>query len=131
MTIHYYPDISGGSPTAGSVLKFIDHLAKDEPKLYAMVRSTIDKLSIPGATMDSILPTWHGNLSHLSAPIRELRIPPTRSGGVVRLYYCIDKRSPNAIVILDGEVKKNNRASAYTKQAVKRYNELDKLYKGQ
>jgi len=110
MVIHYWPYPLEAEDAPGSVHGFIDGLAKDEPVLFALVAQTLTTLGRDGNDLDSILQSWSERMKTKSCPLWELRIPPKRTGGVVRLYFCFDPDNHGGIVILDGEVKKNNNA---------------------
>ena len=67
-----------------------------------------------------------GTLKHISEPIMEFRIPPTKSGGVVRLYFSYLNKEKDSIIILSAE-RKNGRSKAdpkKIKQAISRYKKV-------
>ncbi|MBU1218776.1 hypothetical protein KKF34_13935 [Myxococcota bacterium] len=47
-------------------------------------------------------------IKKLADELYEIRIPPTGKGGVARLYFCLSN-TKNALVILEGELKKKNK----------------------
>ncbi|MEL7556575.1 MAG: hypothetical protein AAGU26_10365 [bacterium] len=123
MRIYYWPDIPNlhikPSPSADGFIKF---LGKRNVKIYSLVNKTLKKLEEEGNNLDSLANGWIKRLSN--TPLSELRIPPHNKSGVIRLYYCTERRFPDSIIILDWQFKNNDKEKANTTLAKKRYGEL-------
>jgi hypothetical protein len=134
MEISLYPDNSFDENKSnlcenesGSFNKFFKNLKKEYPALFALTRNTLKDVK-----KADDLSLWENNkragrLKWVKEPIWEFRIPPTRSGGVVRLYFGYDKHNKRKIHILQAEVKHDTEANPEkVKSAIDRFKEVCK-----
>jgi phage-related protein len=95
---------------------------KNRAELSAKFRSTIETIERHGIEyLKETQPKWVSPLSHISEPLSELRIPPTRKGGVLRVYFF--RVSEEEICLLDIQFKRG-KDRADTASAQKRYREI-------
>jgi hypothetical protein len=126
MKVTFYP---GSEDIEGShgIEKLISELRRKYPRLWSLVRTTIDKISSENVTnLDLyIRMNWVSRLSHIEEPLYEFRIPPKAKGGVVRLYFAYVHGS---VMVLSGEIKigKSNANSTKISTAVTKYREVFK-----
>lgn len=128
MKITFYPDYedikeitSIDSLVSGSIGRLFKDLKKEKPpKLWIMVRNTMEKV-----TSVSNLDMFKSNewVKHIDGKIWEFRIPPTKQGGVIRLYF--GYKAEDHIIILSGERKTKKEADQNKiDDAKKRYKEV-------
>ena len=126
MKVFFYP---GSEDLEGShgIEKLLEELRKKYPRLWSLVRRTINEISAENVTnLDLyIRKNWVSRLSNVEEPLYEFRIPPKAKGGVVRLYFAYVHRS---VMVLSGEIKigKSNANSAKISSAVTKYREVFK-----
>ena len=107
MKIIYYRDSTNYENATSSIKKFFSKLQKKRPDLWTMTMNTLKKIE----TESNYIKILEGNegvsrLRYTKEPIFELRIPPTKGGGVVRLYFGYKKNNNNIIYIFSAELKK-------------------------
>jgi len=57
---------------------------------------------------------WVCILRNVEVPLYEFKIPRTRRGGVVRIYFAYSKNEENAIVLFTAELKKKEQIKSQT-----------------
>ena len=125
MNVIFCPNLTEFDEIEGQFKKLFNDLKKKHPKLFALVRTTIEKVKKSQNLSDLERQRWVSRLSEASLPIYEFRIPPTKKGGVVRLYFGYKKSDKNTIVILTGELKHKKEADPIKiKSAEKYYKEV-------
>jgi hypothetical protein len=126
MKVTYYRDQTDFEEGDGPILRFIRDLQSAKPHLFALVRETMMDV----AKIDNLekykKTKWVKKIPKQSKPIFEFRIPPTKSGGVVRLYFGYKKRLKSEICILSCELKRGKTKAdpKKLKLAEKRYSEV-------
>jgi len=63
-----------------------------------------------------------GEMEKLEGNLHEMRIPPKRRGGVVRIYFCVNPEDAQELILLDAELK-HETAPGRTGAASKRLSE--------
>lgn len=125
MKIIHYPDQDDLDDKSGVIGRFFKILKKQRPDLWVLVREVMEKVK---KSPDLELFKRQKIVDHISYskfPLYEFRIPPKKSGGVVRLYFAHKENDPKVIVILSAELKKEKKASPEKiKQAEQRYQEV-------
>lgn len=120
MRIVTFPDLRPLRGGEGPVQKFLSSLRRKRADLWTLV----DQLMRAVKDLENLKPYEQsevvGKLGEIKAPLYEFRIPKTKRGGVVRIYFCY--KEPGCIVLLDAELKKGHEAN--TDSAEKRYWEL-------
>lgn len=110
----------------GPIKKFFKKLENKHPKLWALTYTTLKEVE-KSENLDMLKRDSRvGALKYISEPILEFRIPPTKSGGVVRLYFSYMSKNKDSIIILSAE-RKNGRRKAdpeKIKQAIARYKKV-------
>lgn len=126
MRILYWPQCGEKDSGDVSLEDFLSRLKlKKHPDLWTLVRNTIKKAEEPQGWAALRGTGWVRPLREIKEPIWEFRIPPTRRGGVVRIYFC--HKGDDSIVCLVGEFKKRVEASSQKiHQAQMRYREVCK-----
>lgn len=106
----------------GPVQKFLSSLKRKRADLWTLVdqqmRTARNLENLRAFELAEIV----GRLGEVKAPLYEFRIPKTRRGGVVRIYFCYRTEEPGCIILLDAELKKGHAANIDS--AEKRYREL-------
>ena len=87
MKVLYWPQLDERKTPEVSLEDFHSKLKRKRPDLWAMVRETIKQAEKPGGIEALRKSQWVSRLSG-SDPIWEFRIPPTKRGGEVRIYFC-------------------------------------------
>jgi hypothetical protein len=112
MKITFYPDSSEieddakfDTISSGQVGRLFKELRKKRPDLNSLVKKLLKKV-YEKESIQFLFDT--GEMDHLSGDIYEFRIPPQKSGGVVRLYFGYKEK--NHIVVYKGELKKGRAA---------------------
>jgi len=101
MRFSWYPQFLDPDATA-KVQKFIQKDLKKYPDLLSRVRTflvSVEKVE----NLDSYYKS--GEMAKLEGALHEMRIPPTRRGGVVRIYFCVNPEDSREIMLLDAELK--------------------------
>jgi hypothetical protein len=136
MKIFFYPDFEFSDnagdnlekrigESSGSIVKFLDKLRIKRPELWSLVKTTLTNAQ--NDILFDLLKrqSWIEPLVGTKEPIHEFRIPPTKKGGVVRLYFGYKQNDPKTIFILSAELKKNTETNnERIKQAEQRYKEV-------
>lgn len=105
MKFEWFPEELDSQATA-TVKKFLSKGLKKHSDLRAKVKAFMQKVEETEDLQkffdaETIAPL-HGNKKGLY----EMRIPPERRGGVVRIYFCFSVDSRDTLVLLDAELKK-------------------------
>ncbi len=109
----------------GSVVRFLEKLRNERPDLWTQVSVTLNKVMESSNLGIFERQGRVEKLKRTSVPIYEFKIPPTRKGGVVRLYFAFKKNDLNTIHILSAELKhKKEPDPIKIKQAEQRYKEV-------
>ena len=115
MKLIWYPSYLEND-TESSVKVFIRKDLAKYHDLRLRVESFLKKMEV----LQDLQPLFS---SEQLAPVRnglyEMRIPPQRRGGVVRIYYCTGLVEKSTLVLLDAEFKKET-APGRTETALKR-----------
>jgi phage-related protein len=128
LKVRFYPDLSGENTGATSVFRTIEKLKRKHQELYSLVREVL--LDVEKNCDDLSMYQKRAQVSRLrnsSEPIWEFRIPKTRRGGVVRIYFCYHTglSGDPMIVLLSMELKKTARADRQVvAEAERNYREL-------
>jgi len=108
MIVEYYP-IEGDE---GRIEKFIRKDLEKRKDLKKLVEIFLDKLRISvslqvfiDTEQISFLEIIPMNKGKEKTRLGELRIPKTKNGGVVRIYFIVNKFNSSRILLLDGETK--------------------------
>lgn len=108
MIVEYYPL----EKKEGRIEKFIRKELEKRKDLKKLVETFLDKLQFTvslQAFIDteqiSFLEIISTNEGKEKTRLGELRIPKTRTGGVVRIYFIVKKNDSSHILLLDGEIK--------------------------
>ncbi len=112
----------------GPVGRFLKELKKEKPPKYwilvketletAKKKESLDFLFASGGVM---------KLSGCSEPIHEFRIPPSKKGGVVRIYFAYNPDNNKEIWLFSAELKKSTKPDKVKIDiAIKRYKEVFK-----
>lgn len=106
MIVEYYP-IEGDE---GRIEKFIRKDLEKRKDLKKLVEIFLDKLRISvslqvyiDTEQISFLEIIPMNKGKEKTRLGELRIPKTKNGGVVRIYFIVNKFNSSRILLLDGE----------------------------
>ena len=97
----WYPHFLDPDATA-KVQKFIQKDLKKYPALLLRVHdflSAVEKVE----NLDSYYKSEE--MAKLDGALHEMRIPPKRRGGVVRIYFCVNPEDSREIMLLDAELK--------------------------
>lgn len=124
MTIIYYRFLNDLEGATGPIARFMKDLIKKRPDLATLVKSTLDEVN-KSITLDLFFrQEIAAKVDHCSEPIYEFRIPKTRKGGVVRLYFGYQNNNNSIIHILAAELKNTKSPDANKiAQAISRYKE--------
>lgn len=125
MKISFYPDVTSSNIRESKLYKFSDSLRKTNPDLWGLMVSTLKSIE-NNENLDFLTQTgWIEHLNKNNIPLFEIKIPPTKRGGVVRLYCAYKKNNPNAICVLAAELKHVTKANKkILDTASKRYKEV-------
>lgn len=127
MHIELYSDFSNKKNQSGPIVRFFKKLMNEHPpKFWLMVKETLEKVKKSSDLEVLKRQKWVRPLKHIKEPILEFRIPPSRRGGVVRLYFAYKKNDSNTIIILSAEKKKGSADKGQIAKAVARYKEVIK-----
>lgn len=117
MFIEYYPEDIGGQGTA-RIKKFVQKGLHKRRDLKLLVQKFLEKVEessslqpFLNSSLISALQFVPVNNGREKTRLYEMRIPPERSGGVVRIYFIQCKGDDQWILLLDGEIK-HKKASA-------------------
>jgi len=109
--IEYYPEDIGGQDVA-RIKKFVQKGLSKRRDLKILVEKFLQKVE----ESSSLQPFFDSqqvvalefvtmNYGREKTRLYEMRIPPKRSGGVVRIYFIQCKDDDRRILLLDGEIK--------------------------
>lgn len=108
MIVEYYP-LEGEE---GRIEKFIRKDLDKRKDLKKLVETFLDKLRISvslqvfiDTEQISFLETVSMNKGKGETRLGELRIPKTKNGGVVRIYFIVNTFNSSKVLLLDGEIK--------------------------
>lgn len=117
MIIEYYPE-DIGDQDAARIKKFVQKGLSKRRDLKLLVEKFLKKVEESSTLQPfldsgqiSTLELVHMNYGREKTRLYEMRIPPKRSGGVVRIYFIQCKDDDKRILLLDGEIK-HKKASA-------------------
>ena len=99
-----YPEFEGqGGTESGFLRKFLHKDLKNHNDLRLLVIDFLKKIR----EADSLKPFLDAEtISYLSEGYFEMRIPPQRKGGVVRIYFIRIKNKKDTLFLIDAELKK-------------------------
>lgn len=118
MKLMFYPKPLD-SKEEGLVQEFI---RKDLKKRYDL-RLLVDVFFEKVRKSNSLDPFYADEtIEPLKKGIEEMRIPKTRKGGVVRIYFCKHPQTPDLLVLLDAELKKDTQPSKIDRAIERLYN---------
>lgn len=124
MNVIFYPNLQEMDNVTGKIDKLFKFLRSKRPDLWRMVLTIIEKVN-KYSNLDILERQEIVGKLRNKPHIYEFRIPPTKSGGVIRLYFGYKKNDKNTIVILTGEFKKKREANSnIIKLAEKYYKEV-------
>ena len=123
-----YPDYDVGEP--GSLIKRL--IKKDLKRRYDLalgVENFLKKVEkaetlTPFEDSDEII--YLANDCYF-----EMRIPKTRTGGVVRIYFIKHPNDSKLLVLLDGELKKGKELKIKDRVKKRKFNFLQKVARGE
>lgn len=118
MRLTWYPQHLDPSASA-KVKEFFTKELKKHADLRERVGSFLENIA---KVNDLQLLFEAEKIAPLSGGLYEMRIPPRRRGGVVRIYYCHDPVDYQTLYLLDAELK-HETAPGRTDTAKKRMNE--------
>jgi len=101
MRYSWYPQFLDPEAPA-KVQRFIEKDLKKYPDLQLRVRAflvsvkKVDALEIYYTSVEIV---------KLGGGLLEMRIPPKRRGGVVRIYFCLNPEDSQELILLDAELK--------------------------
>lgn len=101
MRFSWYPQFLDPDAQA-KVQKFIQKDLKKHPDLVIRVREfliSVEKVE----NLDSYYKSEE--MAKLDGVLHEMRIPPVRHGGVVRIYFCVNPEDSRELMLLDAELK--------------------------
>ncbi len=98
---------------------FIQKDLKKYPDLVLRVRDFLKAIGTV-RSLDQYYKTEE--ISKLKGGLLEMRIPPRRKGGVVRIYFCVNPEDSQEIILLDAELK-HETAPGRTNPATQRLRE--------
>ena len=101
MRFSWYPQFLEPDAQA-KVQKFIQKDLKKYPDLVIRVREfliSVEKVE----NLDSYYKSEE--MAKLEGALHEMRIPPKRRGGVVRIYFCVNPEDSRELMLLDAELK--------------------------
>ncbi len=113
MRVVYYPDQENIESGKGPSLHDLDKIKKKRPDLWALVYETMKKVK-KADNLDFLKnkkEPWVAPLKYSKKPVHEFRIPPIKSGGVVRLYFIYDPIDTDKIIICSSELKKKTKGN--------------------
>ena len=84
------------------VEKFIQKDLKKHNDLVLRVRAFLEAIKNV-STLEQYFETEE--IAKVEGELLEMRIPPQRRGGVVRIYFCINPEDTQEIILLDAELK--------------------------
>lgn len=120
MKLSWYPVFLDSDATP-KVKTFIQKDLKKQPDLLLRVREFLK--AIANVTdLDQYYKTEE--ISKVEGALLEMRIPPQRKGGVVRIYFCINPEDTQEIILLDAELKHKKKAMR-TETAKRRLREFE------
>jgi putative component of toxin-antitoxin plasmid stabilization module len=97
----WYPSYLENDEKA-SVKAFIRKDLAKYPDLRLRVKTFLDRLK----DLQDLQPLFNSEqLAPVHDGLFEMRIPPRRRGGVVRIYYCVGQDDSKTFVLLDAELK--------------------------
>jgi hypothetical protein len=101
MRFDWYPE-NLDPPAEAAVKRFITKDLKKQAELLMRVKEFLKKVQ----DADDLQPFFSaGTMGALSSGLFEMRIPPRRNGGVVRIYFCRNPKDKGCLVLLDAEFK--------------------------
>ena len=123
LKVYYYPEGKDESSDRRTGYQKVEKLTKNHPRIWTLFKATMVKVEKKGLEDYKKL-KWVKPLKGVKAPIQELRIPKTRKGGVLRLYFADLPDKSGDIIVLSEEFKTIKKASPEViKLAEKRYKE--------
>lgn len=126
MKVLAYPDNETDN-SHGPIGRFLKDLQKNHVQLWSTVNSLLDKVKRKSNLDEYFATEWVKRLPKTKEKLFEFRIPPTRRGGVVRIYFGFKKDDPSTVILLSAELKKGKKANKeQIKLAEKRYIEVCK-----
>lgn len=131
MKLEWFPEEIDPEVT-GAVKKFLEKGLKKEKVLQAQVKAFLNKLN----DLQDLQPLFNSEelapLPKEKKGLYEMRIPPQRRGGVVRIYFCLALGKEDTLVLLDAELKKKKSGNyEKAKRNMKRYQEFKGRINGQ
>ena len=103
-----YPEIESHENTeSGFLKKFLNKDLKKYPDLKLRVTTFLKEVKNV-ESLDSFINAE--TISYLSDGYYEMRIPPQRRGGVVRIYFIKLNKDNNTILLIDAELKKKKKS---------------------
>ena len=124
MEFEWYPQYMDPDAKA-QVQSFIHKKLAKHKELYVQVLEFLRKLKETEELETFYTSGW---LKQLSGGLHEMRIPPRRPGGVVRIYFSFNPLKEHSLLILDAELKKDREAEK-TDTASKRLTEYQEYLK--
>jgi hypothetical protein len=126
MTIEIYPRMLSESDPRGQVRKLIEELQCKQPRLFALVDSTIRAIERANSLQFLTEAGKEEPVRGCAEPIRVLKLPPKGvRGGVVRIYFCYDLKDAKKLWLLSAELKTEKKDDPVKiKAAIDRYREL-------
>jgi hypothetical protein len=121
MKVLFWPHWRQVEENAGNLKEFLKKLKIERryPDLFALAKATIQEAERPEG-LEALIETKRALMLRHQIGIWEFRIPPTRRGGVLRIYFCKPRGRPDRIVCLEAEVKKDAESSPTKVESARR-----------
>lgn len=108
MIIEYYPR----DYLSSRVHRFLHKELKERPDLRLLTEEFVEKVKESDSLSVFVKIGWIKPLGLVPCDsgksktrLYEIRVPPERRGGVVRIFFIINKSDPQRILLLDAEIK--------------------------
>src|SRR4030043_527249 len=119
MKIVHLPDLTDRESGEGPVRKFLQWLSEEHPDLWNMWNVTLGKAKRPQG-LEMLQRQHRVEKLKYRRGLWEFKIPPTRRGGVARIYFCHGPTGSGQVILLAAEWKKKAEASPHKLEAAAR-----------
>ena len=106
MFLRYWPTDAPEDANSGPVAKVLQEVRSQDPQLWALVDARLRFAAREDTELAHLERRgWAERMPYTKSSLYELKLPPQRKKGVVRIYFCCDPTRRNCAWLLDAEHK--------------------------